>query len=153
LPDSSPKSFFSQGAPRAELARLCRNICLAREQGTIRPTAAESEFLSALNTVKETFGTISVNETDLREVVASEASRVADAVVLVELIASRLTARELQIPALAVRPIDQPEHSAPPLSPPIPFPVSPADQPLNIADLLDGMLSQEKRDTRRPAQR
>ncbi len=149
MPEVLTKPFALHGAPRAELARLCRQICLAREQKSLSPVTAEDEFLAALTTVRATYGPASVDENDLREVVAIEESRVADAAVLAELIASRIsTASPIPPASSGTRPTisagataiasSLPPTGTPPVAPPS----------LNIADLIDGMLMQEKRDVR-----
>ncbi|MFT3781707.1 MAG: hypothetical protein QM790_06775 [Nibricoccus sp.] len=149
MPEVLTKPFTLQGAPRAELARLCRQICLAREQRSLSPVTAEDEFIAALTTVRATYGPASVDENDLKEIVALEESRVADAAVLAELIASRISTTHPFAQPLSNSPAQQ--KSSPPAS--VPSKVS-APQPalatpsLNIADLIDGMLMQEKRDPR-----
>jgi len=150
LPDALPKPFVLQGAPRAELARLCRQICLAREQGTMSPVTAEDEFLLALTTVRATYGQASINETDLKEIVATEESRVADAAVIAELIATRMAGRQLEPAAQTRTPAREDTPSPRPL--PVPAAASPSTSPFSIADLIDGMLAQEKRDVRKTAQ-
>lgn len=138
--------YLQQGAPRAELARLCRQICLARELGRMSPVTAEDEFGLALTTVRATYGPASINEEDLKDIVATEESRVADAAVLADLISSRLgTKHPASQPAFPSAPEDQ---ASPSLTTPIPFPTGGSSSPLNIADLLGGMLNQEKRDVR-----
>ena len=108
----------------------------------------------ALTTVRATYGTASASEADLKEIVSTEESRVADAAVIAELIAARLAPPSLAKTSIDAAPSTQPsEESNPPSLPtPIPFPVSSTTaSPLSIADLLDGMLAQEKRDVRHPA--
>jgi len=115
------------------------------------PVTAEDEFLLALTAVRATYGTASINEDELKEIVATEESRVADATVIAELIASRLAA---QPPSDATnQPAAKAEPSTPSLPTPIPFPTGNSSSPLSIADLIDGMLSQEKRDVRQPTHR
>jgi hypothetical protein len=116
------------------------------------PRTAEDEFLLALTTVRATYGPTSINETDLKEIVATEESRVADATVIAELISSRIAAQGSRSPFasdLYPQPEEKPTKGLPT---PIPFPTSNTASPLNIADLLDGMLAQEKRDVRKPTQ-
>ena len=151
MPEPTSKPFVLQGAPRAELARLCRQICLAREQGTMSPVTAEEEFLLALTTVRATYGTASINETDLKDIVTIEESRVADAVVIAELIATRINAQQTQTGAQPSTFSQAQEDTSPPLPTPIPFPSSASTPPLSIADLIEGMLTQERRDVRKPS--
>jgi len=116
------------------------------------PVTAEEEFLIALTTVRATFGTASINEVELKEIVAIEESRVADAVVIADLIAARINAHQPQ-PSAENPGVAQPqEDTRPPLPTPIPFPSSSSRPALSIADLIDGMLTQEKRDVRKPSQ-
>lgn len=113
---------------------------------------AEDEFLFALTTVRATYGPASINETELKEIVATEESRVADASVIAELIATRVAAQQ---PPPAAQPPAAPhseEGNTLPRPAPIPFPASPSPSPFSIADLIDGMLAQEKRDVRKPNQ-
>jgi hypothetical protein len=121
---------------------LCRHICLARELGTMPPVTAEDEFVFALETVRATYGRQSANEKDLREIVAIEESRIADASVIVGLLEARIAASTPPFPADAVIP------GAPT---PIPFPTGNSGNPFNISDLIDGMLLPERRDVRKPA--
>jgi len=113
------------------------------------PVTAEDEFLIALTTVRATYGTGSIGENDLKDIVATEESRVADAAVLAELISSRLAAAQ---PSAATVESSSTTHTtdqtAPSLHTPIPFPSSGSTPQLSIADLIDGMLTQEKRDVR-----
>ena len=113
---------------------------------------AEDEFLVALTTVRATYGPASINETDLKEIVPAEESRVADAVVIAELIAARINTQQVRPAYRDSTPLSTIEETRPPLPTPIPFPSSAPTPPLSIADLIDGMLSQEKRDVRKPIQ-
>lgn len=146
----STKQFILQGAPRAELARLCRQVCLAREQGKMSPVTAEDEFVLALTTVQATYGPASIGEDDLKDIVSTEESRVADAAVLAELISSRLAAVAPGLSADSPHPFPEKttteKFSAPAL--PAPFTSGGSNSPLSVADLIDGMLAQEKRDVR-----
>ena len=117
---------------------------------------AEDEFVLALTTVRATYGPISASEADLKEIVSTEESRVADAVVIAELIAARLAAAQAAlptapIPATSATLVDR--GTAPSFPTPIPFPTTTngSNPPLSVADLLDGMLAQERRDVRKPA--
>lgn len=110
------------------------------------PVTAEDEFLLALMTVRATYGTASIGENDLKDLVATEESRVADAAVLADLIASRLAAAQPPTPAVDNEPFTSQTASG--LPTPIPFPSAGSTPPLGIADLIDGMLAQEKRDVR-----
>jgi len=117
------------------------------------PITAEDEFLLALATARATYGPASINEDDLKEIVATEESRVADASVIAELLASRLAAQPPPAPATAPQPVTLGTPSAPRATTPTapPFQTGNSSSPPSIADLIDGMLSQEKRDVRQPA--
>jgi len=118
------------------------------------PITAEDEFLVVLSTVRATYGPASINETDLKEIVATEESRVADAAVIAELIASRMTALQTSTTASTPSaPSSAQAETNRPASTPAPFASSVSTSPFSIADLIDGMLAQEKRDVRQPAQR
>jgi len=117
------------------------------------PVTAEDEFLVALATVRATYGPISINETDLKEIVATEESRVADAAVIAELIATRMAGQQIPSAAAQPSPSSHALEGASPFPPtPMPITVTPSAAPFSIADLIDGMLAQEKRDVRTPAQ-
>jgi len=116
------------------------------------PVTAEDEFLVALTTVRATYGPASINETDLKEIVATEESRVADAAVLAELITTRITVQQAQPTARPPAPSHSSEGAGPSRPTPIPFPVTSSAAPFSIADLIDGMIAQEKRDVRKPTQ-
>jgi hypothetical protein len=112
---------------------------------------AENEFLLALTTVRATYGPASINETDLKEIVATEESRVADAAVIAELIATGMTALQPQPAATPAAPLPLQDDATPSLPTPIPFPTRPSASPFSITELIDGMLAQEKRDVRIPS--
>lgn len=113
------------------------------------PATAEEEFLQALTGVRATYGVTSIDEDTLKEIVATEENRVADAFVIAELIASRISA--LQPTAASISSTPKTASSTTPPSAPNPFPTGNSSSPLNIADFIDGMLSQEKRDVHQPA--
>jgi hypothetical protein len=115
------------------------------------PVTAEEEFLLALTTVRATYGTGSINETDLKDIVTIEESRVADAVVIAELIATRINAQQTQTSVQPSTSSQAQEDTSPPLPTPIPFPSSVSTPPLSVADLIEGMLTQERRDVRKPS--
>jgi hypothetical protein len=117
------------------------------------PVTAEDEFVLALTTVRATYGTASINENDLKEIVATEESRVADASVIAELLASRLAAQEPPSATATTPPSSTAVTNAPSLPTPIPFPTRNSSSPLSVADLIDGLLTQEKRDVRESPQR
>jgi hypothetical protein len=154
--------FASIDAPRAELARLCRQICLGLE--TEAPASTRSldhELSEALATVRAVHGPDSIHENDLLDLFRAEQLRVTDAALLAELLAPKLAAFMrstglsaspfAEVPPRAPSPAT-PSPSAlaptrPPLSASSPLPAAPAGPP-GIADLLDGMLEQDRHDER-----
>jgi hypothetical protein len=151
--------YASLDASRAELARRCREICLALEtSGAGAASSLENDLSQALTAVRETFGADSVHEEDLLDLFRAEQTRVTDASILAELLAPRLTAwleahksPSTPVPAST----NSPRHeTAPSFTAPAPRPLS-ASSPLpapagppGIADLLDGMLEQDRQDER-----
>lgn len=116
------------------------------------PITAEDEFLLALTTVRATYGTASINENDLKEIVATEESRVADASVIAELLASRLAAQQPPPATATDQTTTCPSPGAPSPPTPIPFPTGNSNSPLSVAAIIDGLLTQQKRDVREPSQ-
>jgi hypothetical protein len=158
--------FASIDAPRVELARLCRQICLGLEAEP--STAAQSldhDLSEALATVRAVHGPDSIHENDLLDLFRAEQLRVTDAALLAELLVPKLAAflRSTGLsaspfaepaPRASSTPRPAPAPSRPPLSASSPLPAAPAGPP-GIADLLDGMLEQDRHDerTRRPGAR
>ena len=115
-------------------------------------------FLRALSDVQARFGPTSITEDDLEKIVATEANRVADAAVTAELLLPKIVeALRAQPPTVVTVPSSAPVYaSAPHVSPasapdkgtPPPPRKSPRTAPLSVADLLDGMLDQEKNEAR-----
>lgn len=103
----------------------------------------------ALTSVRATYGVTSIDEEALKKIVATEENRIADAFVIAELIASRLAAQ--QPVAIPISSTPKTASSTTPPSAPNPFPTGNSSSPLSIADFIDGMLSQEKRDVHQPA--
>lgn len=126
-------------AARFELARLCRKICLSRELNPATTATIDDEMEAALATVRASFGPESVSSDDLLDLFQTETKRVADAAALAEIIIPRLQN------ALARAPISNPEVTTKTPRPRIEEkPKMPAGG-LNIADMIDGMLDQERR--------
>jgi hypothetical protein len=156
--------FAPVDAPRAELARLCRQICLGLE--TDAPdtgSALDRELAKALDSVRDIHGPNSIHEDDLLDLFRAEQLRVTNAAVLAELLAPKLAAylRTHGLAPSASGPSPAPRAAAsssaptrPPLSASSTLPAAPAGPP-GIADLLDGMLEQDRQDerTRRTGQR
>lgn len=138
-------------APRAELSRLCRSI-LVRYAQTGATAGVESDFLDALAEVRARFGDDAPPEADLWEVVVEEEKRVADAAVVAELLFPKLAELLRQRPSLPApappredvprpRPAAETPRTEPATTPP-------RGQPPGIADLLEGMLDQERAEIR-----
>jgi hypothetical protein len=157
--------FAAIDAPRVELARLCRQICLTREKSASESAlnSLDHDLAEALATVRAAHGPDSIHENDLLDLFRAEQLRVTDAALLAELLAPKLAAF-LRTTGLSASPFAEsiarpaPPASAAPARPPLsassPLPAAPAGPP-GIADLLDGMLEQDRRDerTRRPGAR
>jgi hypothetical protein len=156
--------FPAIDAARAELAKRCRQICLAIEI-TDAPTKLRSidhELADALAAVRAAHGPDSVHEDDLLDLFRAEQLRVTDAAVLAELLAPKLAAY-LRKHGLTHKPVAAPSASEPfapapsataksaaehaPLSASSTLPAAPAGPP-GIADLLDGMLEQDRHEER-----
>lgn len=103
----------------------------------------------ALDNVRTSYGAANIDESTLRETIAAEENRVADAAILAELIASRLSLATHQPPAQP-QPAPKAVANTLPIPTSIPFPSGNSSSPLSIADFIDGMLSQEKRDIGQP---
>lgn len=135
-------------APRAELARLCRQICVEREKGSQAPRSYDADFQHALAEIQAHFGPTSVSEDDLGEIVRTEEKRVADAAVLADLLLPRLlSSLRSKLPPLSSSVAPQPASAAEPRR-------TVTTAPLGVADLLEGMLDQQRSEARnRPAAR
>jgi hypothetical protein len=121
---------------------LIRRLCLLREQAA-EPEAvrrAENEFAAAVRDFRLAHGVEALPESDLEALVATEKSRVADALILSELLAPLLNASPRAAAASAV---GNGQASPAPVrratSPRPPTGESPA-----IPDLLDAMLAADR---------
>jgi hypothetical protein len=151
--------FTHVDAPRVELARLCRQICLGMETaGGPSGHSLDIALSEALATVRAAHGPDSIHENDLLDLFRAEQLRVTDATLLAELLAPKLAAflRTAGLssapfpgatPRTAATTTPAPAPSRPPLSASSPLPAAPAGPP-GIADLLDGMLEQDRHDER-----
>jgi hypothetical protein len=116
--------------PRDEsIARLCRQICLCRTRGQI----AQANRLEAVlhNQVSADF-----SEEALQEIFLAEQKRVIEALMLAEVLGPLLTehlAAAAPDPARAHAPAARSSQRP-----------ATSDQPLGIADLIEGMLAQER---------
>ncbi|HEY4246097.1 MAG TPA: hypothetical protein VGM64_04520 [Lacunisphaera sp.] len=147
--------YLAEANPLAGLTRCIRQICLLREQGGIAEAQQieQNEFANTLRDLRLAHGPEILPESELRTMFAAEQKRVADAVVLSELLIPQLVKSfgnsaapiaQLSRPAAAVA-ASQRDSSVP-----IPKAAAAAGVSPMIADLLDAMLASE-RGGRRPA--
>lgn len=125
----------------AGIARIVRQVCLLREQGDAARAARlqENELAAAVRDLRLAHGPEALAESALRDLYAAEERRVADAVILSELLIPRLVeSRSAGPPARTAGPTRT--YSPPPAarSP------APAAGPPAIPDLLDAMLAAER---------
>lgn len=137
--NSSAFNCSAQPGEWSEVARLCRRICLLRERG--EPIEAERLRTGALAAAvaerrKPTDTDESIAE-QLDAIFAREAERVADAVVLAELLAAQMTERF----SAAAPPGSSPSLVRKSHPPPAPSPRRPG---ADIADFIDDMIAQER---------
>jgi hypothetical protein len=130
----------------AGVARVVRQICLLREQGDT-PQAAqlqENELADAVRDLRLAHGPAVLPDTELQAMFAAEERRVAEAVILSELLIPRLVEnwpaepRPPRSGGLRSSPASAPVAVAPPAGPPA------------IPDLLDAMLAAERPGRRPP---
>lgn len=130
-------------AAKVELARTCRQICVRRELSTSAAAKIDEELEAALAEVRATFGADSVTYDDLVDIFQVESQRVADAVVLAEMIVPRLQSVLNRGTAPAVAEKSGAKTARRTDEKPKPAPA--AARGLSIADMIDGMLDQERR--------
>lgn len=134
--------------PRAELARLCRQILVQSETATPRTSLSEEDFTRALAQVQEQFGGETINEDTLWEVVSQEEKRVSDAAALAEILLPKLSA-VMRTRSSSAAPIVSPAAMPVPQSAPkTEAPAMARNGPLGVADLIQGMLDQDRSDSR-----
>ena len=150
---SSPfPPYLAEATPLAGITRCIRQICLLREQDNI--TEAErvekNEFANTLRDLRLAHGPEFLPESELRGMFAAEQKRVADAIILSELLIPQLvksfpasTSASPQAKAVSV------SSNSRDSSVPIPNAAAAAGVSPMIADLLDAMLASE-RSGRRP---
>src|SRR4051812_37356375 len=151
---SSPfPPHLAEPNPFAVINRCIRQICLLREQGNV--TEAEriekTEFANALRDLRLAHGPQILPETELNALFEAEHKRVADAVVLSELLIPQLVKTFSASPFSAqARPAAAAATATSRDSPaPIPKAAAAAGVSPMITDLLDAMLASE-RGGRRP---
>ncbi len=127
----------------AGITRLMRRICLLREQGDAGQAARlhEHDLAAAVRELRAAHGAEALSDDDLRALFAAEEQRVAEAVVLAELLIPQLVGGRAPAPAKSVPAAPVPAHPRVPAAPP---------GPPGIPDLLDAMLAAE-RNGRRPS--
>ncbi|HKB90278.1 MAG TPA: hypothetical protein VKC60_07145 [Opitutaceae bacterium] len=155
MAEITPTFFSPDAEPWAELTQLYRRICVMRVNGrSIEANRLQSTELStAIASAQQQHGAEVISDKKLQEIFQHERERVANASVLVELLLPELTKRlKLGSPASAETQNEPAQR----------FPVedapaaerSPPTAPPAIADLIDGMLSQERAESRsRPRRR
>lgn len=127
----------------SEVSRLCRRICLLREQQ--QPEAAEElrhgELAAALVRVRPSVDSDAALEEKLAAIFATEAERVASAAVLAELLVPLLAEKNI-----ARAPAEFPAAHPMPSASEAPMPRA---DPADIAHFIDEMIAQERKTARR----
>jgi len=151
---SSPfPPHLAEPNPFAVINRCIRQICLLREQGNVAEAerVEKNEFANTLRDLRLAHGPEVLPQTELNALFEAEYKRVADAVVLSELLIPQLVKSFSAAPfpaqarpAAAAVPVTSRDPSVP-----IPKAAAPAGVSPVIADLLDAMLASE-RGGRRP---
>jgi hypothetical protein len=113
------------------IARLCRQICLCRTRGQV----AEASRLEIVLRDQVSAG---FSESALQELFLAEQKRVIDALMLAEVLGPLLT-EQLATAASDITRAHAPAPAARSSRPP-----ATSDRPLAIADLIEGMLMQER---------
>lgn len=127
--------------PRAELSRRCRQIWIDHERNP--HGSLENDFVSALGEIQTRHGDAAPSEDDLWEIVRTEYDRVAQASSVAELLLPRISSL---LQERAPSPIN---HASPHTEAPV-TPSGASRAPIsNIADLIEGMLDQQRDETRR----
>lgn len=143
LLNNPPLSQHPAGAgSMVGIARLIRQVCLLRECGEAFRAAQlhDGELADAVRDYRLAHGPAALPESELRTMFALEDHRVAEAVILSELLLPRLVQRFPDGPGLSRSPAVRATPGAPTLAP---GPSSVAGPPA-ITDLLDAMLAAER---------
>jgi len=151
LPSSSEPNFPATPATWSDVTRLCRRLCVLREQA--RTAEAETlqrlELEPLLETMRSGGDTLLTLDARLAATMAEESDRVANATLLAELLAPMLGLRtgadEPKTSIAALRPAASPVARANAAPSP-----KPARAAASIADFLDEMIAQESMPTRPP---
>ena len=120
--------------------RLVRRICVLREQGEAAAAAAleENEFPTAVRDIRLAEGPDALPEGELQAIFLNEERRVADAMVLAELLIPRLVG---SIPAVSTAEPRQSMNDSREKIARHSRPTEPANGSPAIPDLLDGMFA------------
>jgi hypothetical protein len=149
---SSFPPYSAEANPLAGITRCIRQICLLREQDNSAEAdrLEKNEFANALSDLRLTHGPEVLPENELRAMFAAEEKRVADAVILSELLIPQLVKSFARSTPTVVAQQSKPASAnAWDSSVPIPKAAAAAGVSPMIADLLDTMLASE-RSGRRP---
>ena len=137
-------------SPLAGIIRCVRRICLLREQGdaTEATRLEKNDLANAVRDYRLACGPEILPESELRSLFVAEEKRVADAVILSELLIPQLVK---SFPAQPVAAVPSRPSAAASVETATPFPRAAAAAGVSpiIADLLDAMLASE-RSGRRP---
>jgi hypothetical protein len=142
-------SFIPHAAAAEDLrgiSRLIRQICLLREQADLAQAARlqENELADAVRELRAARGPEALPESELQAMFAREEHRVAEAILLSELLVPRLVSG---LPASS-RPVTTTAGTAVVAESPRPYhKAAPAGSPA-IPDLLDAMLAAERNSRR-----
>jgi hypothetical protein len=129
LTESTVQPLEETGPRDENIARLCRRICLCRTRGQV----AEA---SRLEIVLREHVSDGFNQDALQEIFLNEQKRVIDALMLAEVLGPLLTEHlAAAFPEPARAPAPAARNSQRPVT---------TDRPLGIADLIEGMLLQER---------
>jgi hypothetical protein len=123
------------------VASIYRHVCLLRVQGQLDAAATlqATRLAEALHTVETLIGDSTVFVTRRKELFALEESRVQQAALTAQLVASLLSSNSPAAGANAPKPV--------PVRPAVPRAPLPATETDAIAGLIDGMLDQERHAT------
>ena len=135
----SPTLPSNAASPLADVLRLHRRVCLLRASGD--DTGADGLERTALAEAWEALRACG-DPTDLAPLLAAEEARVADAVLLAEMLAPLLAAK---LAAREMSPAPEAARRAKPARSDVPKPFAPAPEAApTVADFIEGMLAQDR---------
>jgi hypothetical protein len=146
IPSLSDTDRSLEADSLAGIVRYVRKICLLREQQSVEEAAKleKTDFANAVRDFRLAHGADNLPEARLRQLFEAEEQRVAEAVILSELIIPQLV-KSFPVfsgPTLPnSAPASSPERTPVPVRPP-------SDGVPQIADLLDGMLASDRNNRR-----